>query len=215
MFCMVNKSASLLIHEEIYRTIRLRIMLGQTEPGKIFSIRSLAKEFSVSMTPIREATRRLVAERALMMSSSGRISVPRIDAKRAKELVSVRLLLEPELAARAIPRSHSALIERLTDISRTIEEMLDKKNPEGYMKANLDFDRTIYLRAQAPLMFALLETIWLQSGPSMNAALKKKHISVKLFVHSTILSALRSKNQAELAKSIRNKINTNLEVLLQ
>ena len=211
---MPNESSSLSTHELIYRAIRLRIMLGETEPGQIFSIRGLAKEFSVSMTPIREATRRLVAERALIMSSSGRLSVPRINAVRVRELVSIRFLLEPELAVRAIPRSHTALLERLGHIGRSIEFMVKNKNIVGYLKANLDFDRTIYLRAQAPTMFALLETVWLQSGPSMIVALGKNESGLQSLGHHNILSALKSGNQAEVVKSVRDKISANSHVLL-
>ena len=53
--------ANVSIHETIYRVLRYRRMFGEIEPGKIFTIRGLASDFRVSMMPVRDAIRRLVA----------------------------------------------------------------------------------------------------------------------------------------------------------
>ena len=58
-----------------------------------------------------------MAEGALTLSSSGRISTPELTPERIEELASIRALLEPEMAARALPRAHFALIERLAAIN--------------------------------------------------------------------------------------------------
>ena len=62
-------------HEQVYRTLRARVMHGAIAPGVALTLRGIAGEFGVSMTPAREAVRRLVAEGALKLSSSGRISL--------------------------------------------------------------------------------------------------------------------------------------------
>ena len=51
------------------------------------------------MTPAREAGRRLVAEGALTLSSSGRVSTPELSNERIEELAALRALIEPELAS--------------------------------------------------------------------------------------------------------------------
>ena len=48
----------------------------------------------------------LFAEGALTLSSSGRISTPELTPERIEELAAIRALLEPEMAARALPRAH-------------------------------------------------------------------------------------------------------------
>ena len=101
--------------------------------------------------PVREAARRLVAEGALVqISSSGRISTPILTNERIEELASLRAILEPELASKSLPRVHDSLIDRLVLINSKIEEMIVKKDAVGYVKSNLEFHRTLYLRAQAP-----------------------------------------------------------------
>lgn len=161
--------ATIPAHERVYRTLRSRVMHGALEPGAALTLRGIASEFDVSMTPAREAVRRLVAEGALKMSSSGRVSTPELTNERIEELAALRALLEPELASRALPRAHFALIERMQAINTLIEETIVKHDAVGYVRTNLEFHRTLYLRAQAPAMLALIETVWLQSGPTMRA----------------------------------------------
>ena len=38
-------------HERVYRTLRARIMHGQVLPGSALTLRGVAAEFGVSMTP--------------------------------------------------------------------------------------------------------------------------------------------------------------------
>lgn len=60
-------------HDRVYRSLRSQIMCGEIAPGQALTLRGLAKSFGVSMTPAREAIRRLVAEGALSLSASGRV----------------------------------------------------------------------------------------------------------------------------------------------
>ena len=53
-------------HDLVYRALRARIMLGEIPPGRAMTLRGIGAEFDVSMTPAREAVRRLVAELGLV-----------------------------------------------------------------------------------------------------------------------------------------------------
>ena len=83
-------------HERLYRALRQQVMHGELAPGLAITIRGLAAQYGVSMTPAREAVRRLAAEGALTMSLSGRISTPELTPERIEELASIRALIEPE-----------------------------------------------------------------------------------------------------------------------
>ncbi|MGR3463117.1 MAG: GntR family transcriptional regulator, partial [Roseovarius sp.] len=77
-------------HDRIYRGLRTRIMHGEIAPGQALTLRGIAAEFGVSMTPAREALRRLAAEGALTLSSSGRVSTPELGNERIEELAALR-----------------------------------------------------------------------------------------------------------------------------
>ena len=95
---MIMLDKSLSVHESVYRSLRFQVMIGQIKPGQNLTLRGISSILNVSMTPVRESIRRLNAEGALLLSSSGRISVPELNNDRIEELFILRSLLEPELA---------------------------------------------------------------------------------------------------------------------
>lgn len=148
MSIAANRPTEAPAHERLYRSLRSRIMVGELPPGLSLTLRGLAAEHRVSMTPAREAVRRLVAEGALSLSSSGRITTPELSVERIEELAALRALIEPELATRALPRAHQALIDRLALINSAIGEAVDAHDAVGYIRTNLEFHRMLYLRAR-------------------------------------------------------------------
>ena len=202
-------------HELIYRALRSDIVGGCLNPGQVLTLRSLAKKFNVSTMPVREAVRRLVAEGALLISSSGRISTPILTNDRIEELASLRAILEPELASKALPRVHDALIDRLVLINGRIEETIVKKNAIGYVRSNLEFHRTLYLRAQSPSTLALVETIWLQYIPTMRALYDDTSKSQAPNHHRKILATLRAGDEPGLKLAVRADVTNGLRMLLE
>lgn len=201
-------------HERVYRVLRARVMHGLVAPGAAMTLRGIAGEFDVSMTPAREAVRRLVAEGALKLSHSGRVSTPELTNERIEELAALRALLEPELASRAMPRAHDALIERMAAINGVIDEMIVKGDAVGYVRSNMEFHRTLYLRAQAPAMLALAETVWLQSGPTMRMLYQRLQRRQASENHRKIIAALRAGDEPGLRLAIRMDVTQGLRMLV-
>ncbi len=200
-------------HERLYRSLRQQVMHGELSPGQPLTLRGLAKDYGVSMTPAREAIRRLVAEGALTISSSGRVSTPELSPERIEELAAIRALLEPEMAARALPRAHFALIERLAAINALNAEAALKQDAVAYVRTNLEFHRTLYLRAQAPAMLAMCETVWLQLGPTMRAVYARLKRREPPQHHRMILAALKAGDEPALRLSVRTDVTQGLRHL--
>lgn len=200
-------------HERVYRALRTQVMHGELAPGEALTLRGIGKTFEVSMTPAREAVRRLVAEGALSLSSSGRVATPELSNDRIEELATIRALLEPELASRALPRAHFALIDRLEAINQGVSQMIARHDATGYIKQNLEFHRTLYLRAQAPAMLAMLETVWLQLGPTMRSLYGKLNRKEPPYHHKLILAALKAGDEPSLRLAVRTDVTQGLRML--
>ncbi|KFI31396.1 MULTISPECIES: GntR family transcriptional regulator [Haematobacter] len=200
-------------HERLYRTLRQQVMHGELAPGQSLTLRGLGRTFGVSMTPAREAVRRLVAEGALTLSSSGRVSTPELSNERIEELAAIRALLEPELGTRALPRAHMALIERLQTINAANAEAVAKHDAVAYIRTNLEFHRTLYLRAQAPAMLAMVETVWLQLGPTMRALYGRLRRNEAPPYHRHIIAALKAGDDPGLRLAIRTDVTQGLRHL--
>lgn len=201
-------------HDRVYRTLRGRIMHGELAPGAALTLRGIAKEFDVSMTPAREAVRRLAAEGALTLSPSGRATTPVLSRERIEELAALRALIETELASRALPRAHIALIDRLQTINAAIAERIAHHDAVGYISTNLEFHRTLYLRAQAPAMLAMAETVWLQLGPTMRKLYGRLNRSDLPAGHRQIVAALRAGDEPGLRLAVRTDVTQGLRMLV-
>ncbi|WP_238368153.1 GntR family transcriptional regulator [Mesobacterium pallidum] len=200
-------------HDRVYRGLRTRIMHGQLAPGQALTLRGIGQEFEVSMTPAREAVRRLVAEGALSMSASGRVATPELSNERIEELAALRALIEVELASRALPRAHIALIERLQTINGAVSDAVARHDAVAYIRTNLEFHRTLYLRAQAPAMLAMAETVWLQLGPTMRALYGRLRRKEPPHYHRLIIAALKAGDEPGLRLAVRSDVTQGLKML--
>ncbi|APX12774.1 GntR family transcriptional regulator [Tateyamaria omphalii] len=200
-------------HDRVYRRLRTRIMHGDMSPGQALTLRGIGKQYDVSMTPAREAVRRLVAEGALTLSQSGRVSTPELSNERIEELAALRALIEVELATRALPRAHLALIERLQSINSSVAEAVAHRDAVSYIRTNLEFHRTLYLRAQAPAMLAMAETVWLQMGPTMRALYGRLRRTEPPRYHRLIIAALRAGDEPSLRLAVRSDVTQGLRML--
>ncbi|EAQ27260.1 MULTISPECIES: GntR family transcriptional regulator [unclassified Roseovarius] len=201
-------------HDRVYRGLRSRIMHGEIAPGQALTLRGIGAEFGVSMTPAREAVRRLSAEGALTMSSSGRVSTPELNSERIEELAALRSLIEVELASRALPRAHIALIDRLQSINARVSEDIARQDAVAYIRRNLEFHRTLYLRAQAPAMLAMAETVWLQLGPTMRALYGRLRRKDPPHYHRLIIAALKAGDEPSLRLAVRSDVTQGLKMLI-
>ena len=118
-----------------------------------------------------------------------------------------------ELASRALPRAHMALIERLQAINVTVSEAVAHRDAVSYIRATLEFHRTLYLRAQAPAMLAMAETVWLQMGPTMRALYGRLRRTESPPHHRMIIAALRAGDEPGLRLAVRSDVTQGLRML--
>ena len=202
-------------HDYVYKALRTKIMHGEVLPATSMTLRGIAQDYSVSMTPAREALRRLIAEGALMLSPSGRVSTAELNHDRIEELAVMRSLIEVELASRALPRAHIALIDRLKTMNASVSQAIAAHDPIAYIKTNLEFHRMLYLRAQAPAMLAIAETVWLQLGPTMRSLYGKLNRKEPPHSHTAIIAALHAGDEPGLRLAVRSDVTHGLRHLLK
>jgi len=88
--------------DSVYEVIFAQLMSLKIAPGARITVDNLVKEFNVSQTPIREALGRLEGEGLVVKTHLiGYSAAPQITHRRFDELYHLRLLLEPDGAARA------------------------------------------------------------------------------------------------------------------
>jgi DNA-binding GntR family transcriptional regulator len=87
---------------DVYEAIFAQLMALKIAPGSRITVDNLVREFNVSHTPIREALGRLEGEGLVVKTHLiGYSAAPQITHRRFDELYQLRLLLEPDGAAKA------------------------------------------------------------------------------------------------------------------
>jgi DNA-binding GntR family transcriptional regulator len=195
--------ADLPAHERAYRALRTRILHGELAPGQAVTLRGMAETLGVSITPVREAVRRLIAERALEMTATGRVLAPVLDRPALAALCTARALLEPELAVRAMPQVDAKLLAKLHNIDVLLEMALKTGQPEHYVRTNTAFHATLYAAAGAPALLALVESVWLQLNPAMRVLTGRAGTAALADHHAEAMAALAARDETALRDAIR------------
>ncbi len=189
-------------HEEVYRRLREQILYGGIKPGSAVTLRGLADELGVSPMPVREAVRRLIAERALLLQDNRRVMVPPMSRDTFEQILFARRALEPELSARALQKLTKKDIAAIEAVDLAIDRAMRAGDTEGYMRANHQFHFSIYRKSEAWTLVALVESIWLQFGPFMRMAYGRIGTSTIEDHHEFALAAMRKGDAQGLRSAI-------------
>ncbi|WP_321338305.1 GntR family transcriptional regulator [uncultured Cohaesibacter sp.] len=193
-------------HERIYQALRERLLFGGFLPGKAVTLRGLADNLEVSPMPVRDAVRRLTAEGALESHGNRRVSIPAMTEKKYREINLTRSLLEPELAAMALPNVTEADIQHLTSIDDAIDACLENGDVEGYMRSNHAFHFALYDMAQSDVMIKLVENVWMQFGPFMRLVYGRHGTANLIDQHKQAIEALQKGDSAALRTAISEDV---------
>jgi DNA-binding GntR family transcriptional regulator len=197
----------------VYRDLRNRILSGGFLPGSAVTLRGLAEDMGVSPMPVREAVRRLIAERALKMMDNRRVLIPPMTEASFEQIIYARKTLEPELASRAMDRIGPSEIKGIKAHDKAVDRAMAIGDVEGYMQANYRFHFAIYERARAETLLALVESIWLQFGPFMRMAYGRWGTSSLEDQHQAAISALERQDRKALKAAIAADISQGMNFI--
>ncbi|MGY6644970.1 MAG: GntR family transcriptional regulator [Salinarimonas sp.] len=180
------------MRESVYAQLHDAFTRGQFAPGDNLNLRGLAERLGTSMTPVREAVRRLVAEGALIDAPSRALRVPDFDLRQMQDLKLARIALEPLVTGRAVERMDGATLEALATI--LAEEAGDGAQGDAPdLSQNYRFHFTLYQQADSPVLLPLIAGLWLRYGPYLNLIMRRAgpEIGKGNDIHEVILDAAR------------------------
>lgn len=126
----------------VYEKIKEKIICGDFMPGSILMERSIAEEFGVSRTPVREALKRLAQEGWVDWEERRRAIVSEITIPKIMELFTLREMIEPFAVKRAIADGRSQVLAgQLAGVYREMEDA--KESPVDFMRCDMKFHTTI------------------------------------------------------------------------
>ncbi|MBS0224278.1 MAG: GntR family transcriptional regulator [Proteobacteria bacterium] len=200
------------LREHVYAWLRDALSVGRFVPGQKLTFRSIAAATGVSLTPVREAIRRLVAEGAFEMQPNRSVRVPRMTVTKLLELCDIRVALESLATGKAARIMSKTEIADLQKIAREIARARDRGDVATDRTKIREFHFALYRAADQPILLAIIERLWLQTGPYLNL-LFPDYVGTRRGVvgRARLIRALRERNAAaakrEIASDIRGALS--------
>lgn len=197
------------LNDQIHQKLRWNLASGIYKPGQRLSTRTLAKEFGTSSMPVREALKRLVAERILIVEPNSAYRVPFIDRNRGIQLFEIRKMLEALATRYAVPRLSPVQVDLLRKVDNDMIAAMERRDPQGYFAANYSFHFLIYSAADSPDLVALIEGLWMQIGPFFASILDIKTYNEGWKVyHQDVIDAIRAGDAEAAAAAIERDVDS-------
>lgn len=145
-----------------YAELRRLILNGGLPAGSRLAQYELAEQWRMSITPLREAIRRLSGEGLVELDNHKDARVSPIGAEEARQLFEVRLALEPAAVALAAERRTDDDIAAMKGALTQLVPVTREWGEEG-LCAHSAFHRTLYVASHNDVMIKTLDDLWAKS----------------------------------------------------
>nr|WP_309503874.1 GntR family transcriptional regulator [uncultured Roseovarius sp.] len=205
----VRSLAHVNLTTEAYNELKRNLMTGGLKPGAKLTIRNLAAGLGISPTPVREALVQLAAEGALTQTAGRSFIVAQLDATGYEDLRTLRELLEGEGAYRAAERISAETINTLATLHTQLIEAKENADFASALAYNQQFHLTLCAAGGSQRLFKIVEGLWLQMGPLLNALYEHREAPSNLSEHRhiTLINALREGDKETARRAIQLDIS--------
>jgi DNA-binding GntR family transcriptional regulator len=200
------------VQDRVYRALRKALVFGGFAPGQVLTIQDLAATLATSTMPVRDALSRLISEQALEALPNRSVRVPLIEPMRLDDLLRARLVIEGAALELAASRLAAADREALRGFNRDYDRAMARRGRgslEAELEANRAFHFRLYQASGSAVMMPIIESLWLQSGPVVRAAVTAfdpaSDVSAPHY-HGEILDALEAGDVAAARAALARDI---------
>jgi DNA-binding GntR family transcriptional regulator len=140
---VTKPSQQLPSNERVYRELKEAIISGQIPARSRLVELSLAAEYGVSRTPVREALKRLIAEELVAFDPPRGIVVKGIDQQEVEEVYTIREVLDGLAARLAAQRVTDVDLARLRSLMEVMERAAEHQEAQLMVQANIRFHQAL------------------------------------------------------------------------
>lgn len=208
--------ARTMLADEVYGALQQSILDGTVPPDARINAGELARRFDVSPTPVREALARLESDGLVeKLPLRGYRTTDLLDSRQLGELFELRLLLEPETAARAAARRGAddvAGLEAEMNAGRVALDQEDAYRPLSqhdvrlhdlvFRAAHNETVRQAYARTHCHLH-------------TFRLAYTGSYVSDTVAEHSAVVAAIVAADAEQASAAMRTHIERSRDRLLQ
>lgn len=190
--------------EFIYEYLKEDIMNGTLKPGDRLLLYKVAEDMGTSEIPVREAIKRLEAERLVLVVPHTGAKVAGISIERIMEIYTIRATLEALAAGMAAQVITKKNLDRLEELLHLMEQCRETGNINEFAKHDREFHLTLYQASPNRRLYQLILELWNESQRARSVFnLRADRISAFFEDHRKLLNALNEKEVEKTEQIVR------------
>lgn len=146
--------------DRVYRRTRTAILMGDYPPGFPLRTSELAEANGVSAIPVREALRRLEAERLVESVRHKGVRVAQLSMADLADAYQLRTILEIEAVRVAVPKLNDEDRARADELLDSMRTLFEARSFDELHVAHRDLHFIVYERAGSPWLLHVISTLW-------------------------------------------------------
>lgn len=146
--------------DQVADILRERVISGTYARGTKLKQSEIAEELGVSITPVREALHILEAEGYISGLSHRGLLVPHFEPTATQEIFDLRLMLERDLTAHAVPNVTPAHLAELRGFQDVVSQSTRGLDRQATRTANFRFHFRLYELADRPQTLKFVRVLW-------------------------------------------------------
>lgn len=146
--------------EQAYAAIKAGILSGEYSPGYRLVLGKIAEELGFSVVPVREAIRRLEAEKFVVFERNVGATVAGIDPTEYLYTMQTLGIVEGAATALSAPLISADDIARARAVNDRMRECLADFDPVRFTSLNQDFHSVLFERCPNPHILDLVHRGW-------------------------------------------------------
>ena len=191
----------------IYHELTEQLISGAYEPGQRLKLNELAEQTGTSVSPVREALIRLVAEDSVEMSSLRAFAVPVLSSSRFSQILSMRLALEGLAVEKATDNVTQSDVEELSKLhAKFVSAEAEQERAEA-QSLNRKIHFMIYERADMPMLMSSISNLWAKMGPILRVYYSERiYLTRGAPDHLNLFEALGAKDCSRAVAAVQADI---------
>lgn len=204
------------LYEQVAERLRAQIYAHQLAPGAWIDEQSLADDYGISRTPMREALKVLAAEGLVTLKPRRGCYVTQLSERDLDEIFPVLALLEGRVAQEAACRLAGADFARLEALHADLERHAAVSDTDRFFEANQAFHNALQELAGNRWLSQLIDDTRKFLKLTRRDSLRLDgRIHQSLLEHRTIMAALQTRDAAAAARRMHDHILSGRAALAQ
>jgi len=202
------------LYEDVAERLRAQIFAHELAPGSWLDEQSLAAQFGISRTPMREAIKVLASEGLVTMKLRRGAYVTEVDRGDLEQIFTILSLLEGQAAKETALKATEAQLTQLDDIHHRLEKAAADRDAEQFFEVNVRFHDLIQEiagnRWMNGVIVDLRKVLKLQRRDSLS---RTGRLQSSLLEHRQILQAILKRDPVAAELAMRNHLARGLDAV--